>query len=113
MTEDRITKLEAQIDKLEAKQDELRKQLTQAQLDQWYARIEDLEVQVHLGAMDTSDKVTSLVHQVRQRWTEAKGQFEGAASSASEAVESARGGIERAFKDVREAVLETTKRAKG
>ncbi len=103
-TDDRITKLEAQIDRLEAQQDLLRKQLTQAQLDQWYARIEDLEVQVHLGAMETSDRVTSLVHQLRERWAAAKAQADGAAASASDAVDTARGGIERALEDLREAL---------
>jgi predicted nucleic acid-binding Zn-ribbon protein len=111
-TDDRIAKLEAQIDKLEAKQDELRKQLTQAQLDQWYARIEDLEVQVHLGAMETSDRLSALVQQLHKRWADAKAQVDGATSAAAEVVDSARSGIERAIQDVREALLESRKAAK-
>ena len=43
-TEDRIKKLEAQIDELRAKQAELNKQLAQAEIDRWQGRIEDLEV---------------------------------------------------------------------
>jgi multidrug resistance efflux pump len=111
-TDDRIARLEAQIERLEAQQEHLRKQLTQAQLDQWYARIEDLEVQMHLGAMETTDRVSSLVQQLRARWAEAKAQVDGAASAASEVVDGARGGIERAIQELREALLDTTKRIK-
>lgn len=110
-TEDRIAKLEAQIDRLEAKQDELRRQLTQAQLDQWHARIEDFEVQAHLGAMETGDRVSTLVQAVRQRWTDAKAQFDAATSTATDAVESARSGIEHALQEVRDAIVDARKHA--
>ena len=49
-TDARIAKLEANIKALQAKQVALHKQLTDAQVEQWQARIDDLEVQVHLGA---------------------------------------------------------------
>jgi TolA-binding protein len=111
-TEDRIKTLEAQIDRLEARQDQLRHELTQAQLDQWYARIEDLEVQAHLGAMETSDKISELVHQLRHRWTEVKGQVDGAASTAADIVDSARSGIDRAIQEIRDALLDGKKLVK-
>jgi hypothetical protein len=63
--EDRITGLEAQIRKLQAEQAELRMQLAKAQLDRWRGRIEDLEVQMHLGAMEAGDEPTALMRQLR------------------------------------------------
>jgi ribosomal protein L29 len=56
-----ITKLQAQIDDLHAQQVDLRKQLARAQLDQWQARVENLEVQVHLEAKQATDKAFALM----------------------------------------------------
>jgi len=106
-TEERIAKLEAQIDKLQAKQAELHKQLTQAQIDQWQGRLEDLEVQMHLGAMDTSDKLTALMDQLHNRWADARRQFEDTISTASSVADTVRTGLENAFNDVRKALLES------
>jgi predicted nucleic acid-binding Zn-ribbon protein len=106
-TDERIAKLEAQIAKLQAKQAELHKQLTKAQIDQWQGRIEDLEVQMHLGAMETTDKLTALMDQLRNRWADARRQFEDAASTASSAADTVRAGLENAFTQVRKALLET------
>ena len=106
-TEERIAKLEAQIDKLQAKQAELHKQLTKAQIDQWQGRLEDLEVQMHLGAMDTSDKLTALMDQLRNRWADARRQFEYTISTASSVADTVRTGLENAFSDVRKALLES------
>jgi TolA-binding protein len=58
-TEERIAQLEEQIHELHDQQADLRKQLAKAQLDQWQGRIEDLEVQMHLGAMEASDKANA------------------------------------------------------
>lgn len=110
--DDRISKLQAQIDKLEAKQTELYEQLAEARLDQWKGRLEDLEVQVHLGAMDTNDRVDALVQRARDRWNEGKTQLSGATSKASEVVETVRNGIESALDDLRAAILDARKQAK-
>ena len=106
-TEERIAKLEAQIDKLHAKQAELHKQLSKAQLDQWQGRVEDLEVQMHLGAMETTDKLAALMDQLRNRWADARRQFEDATSTASSVADTVRVGLENAFKEVRKALLES------
>jgi gas vesicle protein len=105
--EERIAKLEAQIEKLHARQGELHKQLTKAQIDQWQGRIEDLEVQMHLGAADTSDKLTALMDQLRGKWADAQRQFEDATSTASSVADTVRGGLENAFKEVRKALIES------
>lgn len=104
--EDRITGLEGHIRKLQAEQAELRKQLAKAQLDQWRGRIEDLEVQMHLGAMEASDQLTALMHQLRDKWADARRQFEENVSTASGVADAVRTGLENAFDDLRKALLE-------
>ena len=64
-TEDRIAELEAQLGKLHTEVGDLRKQLAKAQIDQWQGRVEDPEVQMHLGAMEASDKLTALMDRLR------------------------------------------------
>jgi TolA-binding protein len=104
--EDRITGLEAQIRKLQAEQAELHKQLAKSQLDQWRGRIEDLEVQMHLGAMEASDQLTARMRQLRDRWADARRQVEENISTASGVADTVRAGLENAFDDLRKALLE-------
>ena len=74
-SDERIARLEAQIEKLQTKQSDLHRQLIQAQRDQWQGRVDDLEVQMHLGAMEANDKAAALMDQLRSRWADARGQF--------------------------------------
>jgi predicted nucleic acid-binding Zn-ribbon protein len=110
--DDRIAQLQAQIDRLEARQSELYEKLAEARLDQWKGRLEDLEVQVHLGAMDTNDRVNALVEKARERWNEAKSKLGGATSAASDVGETVRKGVESAVEDVRKALLDAKTQAK-
>jgi SMC interacting uncharacterized protein involved in chromosome segregation len=105
--EERVAQLEAQIGKIKAKQAELHKQLTKAQIDQWQGRLEDLEVQMHLGAMETSDRLTALMDQLRSRWADARRQFEDTIATASSVADTVRTGLESAFNEVRKALLES------
>ena len=106
-SDDRIARLEAEIDKLRGQEADLRKRLAKAQLDQWQGRIEDLELQMHLGAMEESDKLTSLMDQLRGRWADSRRQFEESIKTASSVAETVRGGLESAFGDLRKALLES------
>jgi hypothetical protein len=109
-TDERIAHLEAQIDDLRAKLAKLHQQMSKAQIDQWQGRVEDLEVQLHLGAMETSDKVTALMGHLRSRWADARQQLEDRASTASSLADTVRAGLENAFAEVRKALLETKNR---
>jgi predicted nuclease with TOPRIM domain len=106
-TEERIAELETQIDKLQAKHAELHKELTKAQVDLWQGRIEDLELQMHLGAMETIDKLTALMDQLRSKWADARRQFEDATSTASSVADTVRTGLEKALNKVRKALLDS------
>lgn len=106
-TDDRIAKLEEQIDSLNAQQADLRKQLAKAQLDQWQGRFEELEVQMHLGAKEASDKANTLMEQLRGRWADARRQMEENISTASSVADTVRAGLEKAYADLRQALLES------
>lgn len=105
-TEDHIKKLQAQIDVLRAKQAELNKQLVQAEIERWQGRIDDIELQIHLGAMETNDRLRELFDQLRHTWTDAKAQFESTSSAAGEGVDQVRSGLQAAYKDIRQALLD-------
>ncbi len=102
-----IAKLQAQIDDLHAQQVDLRKQLAKAQLDQWQARFENLEVQMHLEAKEATDKAYALMDQLRAKWADARRQFEESISTASSVADTVRTGLEKAYNDLRKALLES------
>lgn len=105
--EDRIAQLEDQIRTLQDQLTDLRKQLAKAELDQWQGRVEDLEVQMHLGAVEASDKATAQMKKLRDRWADARRQFEENVRTASSAADTVRAGLEKAFDDLRTALLES------
>jgi DNA repair exonuclease SbcCD ATPase subunit len=106
-TDERIAKLEQQIESLHAQQAELRKQLARAQLDQWQGRFEELEVQMHLGAKEAGDRADALMEQLRGRWADARRQMEESISTASSVADTVRAGLEKAYTDLRTALLES------
>ncbi len=99
-THEDVAQLQAQID-------DLRKQLARAQLDQWQARVENLEVQMHLEAKEATDKAFALMDQLRARWADARRQFEDSISTASSVADSVRTGLEKACEDLRTALVES------
>lgn len=107
-TQDRIKALEEQMESLRAEQVELNRQLAQAEADRWQERIDDLEVQLHLAAMDVNEKVGELLQQLRHSWAVGKAQIERRSSAATEGAEGVRDSLRTAFADIRRAVLETT-----
>lgn len=109
-SDERIARLEEQIDRLHTRQNQLYEQLAEAQRDEWQGRIEDLELQVHLGAMEANDRAKALMDNLHTRWNEARIQFDDASSKAVLVKDTLRGGLERAIKDVHEALLESRKK---
>ena len=102
--------MEEQITELKGRQEELNQQLARAQRDQWQGRIEDLEVQFHLGAMEANDRAKALLEEVRSRWAEVRAQADEASATASEVGETLRNGLESAVRDLRKALLESKAR---
>jgi hypothetical protein len=108
--EEHITQLEDQLRELRHQQAELRQQLTTAQFDQWRGRVEDLELQMHLGAVDATDKVTAQLKNVHSKWAEARRQFEESVKTASSVADTVRVGLEKAFDDLHKALLESKRK---
>ena len=106
-TEDRIAQLEDQLHEMQGQQADLRKQLAKAQLDQWQGRIEDLEVQMHLGAVEASDKAKAQMGKLRERWADARREREESVKTASSVADTVRTGLEKAIDDLRQALLES------
>lgn len=106
-TEDRVIQLERQIEELQAHQADLRKQLAQAQLDQWRGRIEDLELQMHLAATEANDKLTVLMSQLRDKWADTRRRYEESITTASSVADTMRAGLDKAIEDLRTALLES------
>jgi hypothetical protein len=92
MADDDLT---ARVTALEEQLASLRQQLAESELDDWKARIDHLEVQLHLGEMGARDQIAPLIEQLRNRWLDAKAQVDrvsGAAGGAMSSVSEAAGG---------------------
>lgn len=109
--EERIAKLETQIEKLEAEQRKLRERLTQAQVEQWQGRIEDIEVQSHLASLEAQDRLGPLRDDLRNQWLEVKTQLGRSKDTAADVLETVRESVDSAIKTLRDAVLDTRKDA--
>jgi hypothetical protein len=101
-----VERLEQRIHELEAQQDALQQQLQKAQLEQWEGRIDDLEVQIHLGTLELGDRLDPLLDALRNRWLDAKQTLNEGASSTGDALDALRAGLDQAMRDVRTAILE-------
>jgi hypothetical protein len=109
MSQDDITKLQARIDELEAEQDQLRDTVARAQLEQWEGRIDDLEVQLHLGGMELRDRLEPIVQPIRDQLADTRRRIDDGAASASEAAAALRTGVEAAWEELRSALSEAKK----
>lgn len=80
---DRIAHLEARIKALRDEQSQLLREQTKVEVDKWHGRINDLEVQMHLGAMEVDEKLAPLIEKMRHAWEEAKSVLDGKRSDDS------------------------------
>ena len=103
---DRIGALEAQINELQAQLKDVRRQLSEAELDQWRARIDDLEVQAHLGSLEVKERLDPVVEELRNKWLDAREQVTNSAETASEVIDTLRKGLEHAMGEIRRSVIE-------
>lgn len=111
--QDRIDALEAALRRVQHEQDELRRALARAELDQWRGRIEDLEVQIDLGSKEARDRLQPLLTQLQNRWLDARRQFDQATSAAGDAFDQLQSGLEQAMRDIRSAVSSAASTARG
>jgi hypothetical protein len=62
---------------------------------------------MHLGGMEASDRLNALMDQLRNKWADARRQFEEGVSTASSVGTTLRARLENAFEDLRKALLES------
>jgi hypothetical protein len=60
-----------------------------------------------LGSVEASDKAKAQMGKLRDRWADAKRQFEESIKTASSVADTVRTGLEKAFDDLRKALLES------
>jgi predicted nucleic acid-binding Zn-ribbon protein len=101
--EQRLADLEEQVSKLSDA-------LLQSQLDDWKARIDQLEVQARLGQMEAREQLNPIVEQLRNRWLDARDQLDRAQEAAGDALTTLRSGVRSAMKDLGEAFDEAVGR---
>ena len=101
---DVVEQLKARIDQLEEQQESLRKRLAEVQLDQWQGRIDDLDVQAHLGASELRDRLEPIVKRAQDELATVREQMAAGTETASQATTAVRTGVEQAFDDLRTAL---------
>ena len=89
---------------------EARVHALESELDDWKARIDQLEVQAHLGKMDADDQLRPLLDQMRNRLLDARTQFDKAGSAAGSALGTVTDGVRSAAKDLGDTFSEAVRR---
>lgn len=108
-TEERIASLESRLDVLQEAHSAVTRQLAEARVDQWQARIDELELQAHLGATEASDRLAQVTAELERRWSKVRQQLSEAGATTTDVGETLRAGLESAYKDVRAALIESRK----
>jgi hypothetical protein len=96
--------LAARVTALEEQLTTLRQRLAETELDDWKARIDHLEVQLHLGEMGARDQIGPLVEQLRNRWLDARTQLDRVGDVAGGAVSNVSGAAGGAVSSVGDSV---------
>jgi hypothetical protein len=102
--------LEARLHALEAQLDDLRRRLAESELDDWKARIDHLEVQAHLAQLEADGHLAPMLDQMRNRYLDARSQFDRAGSAAGGAVTTVADGVRNAAKDLGDALADAVKK---
>jgi len=102
--------LEGRVHALETQLDDLRRRLAESELDDWKARIDQLEVQAHLGEMEAEEQLEPLIEQMRNRLLDARAQFDKAGTVAGDALGTLTDGVRSAAKDLGDALAAAAKR---
>jgi chromosome segregation ATPase len=102
--------LEKRMHALESELADLRRELAESQLDDWKARIDQLEVQAHLAQMEADDQLQPLLDKMRNRYLDARSQFDKASSAAGDALNTVTDGVRSAAKDLGDALSDAVRK---
>jgi O-succinylbenzoate synthase len=102
--------LEARVKALEEQMSSLRTEMVEGQLEEWKARIDQLEVQAHLGQMEARGEIEPLLELMRNRLLDARQQLDRVGGAAGDAVASVSDGVKSALDDLRKALADAADR---
>jgi molecular chaperone GrpE (heat shock protein) len=111
--QDRIGGLEQQIEDLKSQLADVRRRLVSAEFDQWRSRLDDLELQAHLGSLNVQDRVLPAVEQLRNLLLDARERAGDGVDTAGEVTSRLREGVESAYRELRDAVSDAASTARG
>ena len=94
--------LQARIDQLEQRIDELEKTSVDAHLEEWKAKIDNLQLQASLAKMDASDEVKSSLDRLNDTWNGVRDRLEQLAADSRRATGSLAGGLKSAGSEIRD-----------
>lgn len=92
--------LKTRIADLEQQVVDLRAQLYESELQDWKARIDQLEVQARLGSMEARDEINPVLDRLRNLVLDARAQVDQSQSSVGGAIDSLRESLVSAIRDV-------------
>lgn len=105
-TDQRVTILESRLADLRISEADLRSQIRQARLDHWQGRIDDLELQVRLGAVEGSDRLDQARTTLTTTWGKARAEMLETSSDAAHAAQAVQASLHGAYDDVRAALID-------
>ncbi|MGL5826181.1 MAG: hypothetical protein ACRCYU_15415 [Nocardioides sp.] len=108
---ERIANLEAQLAKLRTEQAELLRHQARVEVDLWEGRLDDLELQAHLAAMEAEQRLRPALDKARNTWEEARDQLAEVGATAGGLADSVRAELARAVAEVRRVIVDGRKRA--
>jgi len=102
--------LDARLVSLEAKVDDLTKELMEDRVDSLTARIQELEVQMNLGGKDARDEIAPLLDQLRNRMLDMRALVDQAANAAGDALAGLSDNVRGSAADLRSRLEDATAR---
>ena len=94
--------LQARIDQLEQRIDELEKTSVDAHLEEWKAKIDNLQLQASLAKMDGKDEVKSSIDRLNDTWNGVRDRLEKIAGDGRRATDSIANGLRSAGSEIKD-----------
>lgn len=108
-TDQELQELRESIGELSRKVERLTEQVVESRLEAWNGRLENLELQAHLGQMELRDEAQSRLDQVRESWSRARRTLDDVGDATGAAFESAMDDLKPALTELRTGLEEAAK----
>lgn len=105
--------LKDQVAELREELSDLNRRFLDEQLEAWGARLDELDIQLHLARMDARDDLRPLVERLQERLGSARADAGQLTGSASDAMKAARDAVQNAVTDLRSGMQEVLEKLRG